>query len=139
MAHKSLTKAVARQLDKGMICYIRRQSLKVTTIPDLEDGQENTPERQAQLEALEKNIKKYYKVPRMSFKEEMHIMQDFTNENISTSIKRELTKALKRENPVRNYMKIIQTDEHLEQYWINFKDDWYQEWVRGYLLDIYRF
>jgi len=46
---------------------------------------------------------------------------------------------LKRENPVRNYMRIIEHDEILEQYWLNFKAAWYQEWVRGYLLDIYKY
>lgn len=139
MAHKSLTKAIARQLDKGMICYIHRQSLKITAIPDLETGIENTPARQAQFEKLEKNIKKYYKVPRMTSYEEIHVMKDFINEEISNSLKKELKNALKRENPVRNYLRIIKNEEILEQYWLNFKADWYQEWVRGYLLDIYKY
>lgn len=139
MAHKSLTKAISKELAKGMICYISRQSLKITAIPDLEAGAEDTPERQAQVEKLEKNIRKYYKVTRMTAYEEVHVMKDFINEELSTSIKKELKNALKRKNPIRNYMRIIENDEILEQYWINFKAKWYQEWVRGYLLDIYKY
>jgi len=105
----------------------------------LEAGAENTPERQAQFEALENKIRKYYKVPRMTAYEEVHVMKDFINEELSASIKKELKNALKRENPVRNYMRVIEHDEVLEQYWLNFKAKWYQEWVRGYLLDIYKY
>ena len=139
MAHNSLTKAISRQLAKGMICYVNRQSLKITAVPDLEAGAENTPERQAQVEALENKIRKYYKVPRMTSYEEVHVMKDFINEELSKSIKKELKNALKRTEPVRNYMRIIENDEILEQYWLNFKAKWYQEWVRGYLLDIYKY
>lgn len=139
MAHKSLTKAIAKELDKGMICYVHRQSLKITSITDLEAGGENTPERQAQFEALEKKVKQYYKVPRMSSFEEIHVMEDFIKEEINTSIKKELKNALKRDNPVRNYMRIIDSDEFLQHCWLTFKADWYQQWVTGYLLDIYRY
>lgn len=139
MAHNSLTKAISRQLAKGMICYVNRQSLKITAVPDLEAGAENTPERQAQVDALENKIRKYYKVPRMTAYEEVHVMKDFINEELSKSIKKELKNALKRAEPLRNYMRIIENDEILEQYWLNFKAKWYQEWVRGYLLDIYKY
>lgn len=139
MAHNSLTKAISRQLAKGMICYVNRQSLKITAVPDLAAGAENTPERQAQVDALENKIRKYYKVPRMTAHEEVHVMKDFINEELSKSIKKELKNALKRTEPVRNYMRIIENDELLEQYWLNFKAKWYQEWVRGYLLDIYKY
>ena len=122
-----------------MICYVHRESLKITTIADLEAGGTNTPERQATLEKLENKLHKYYKVPRMSSYEEVHVMKDFIKEELSNSIKKELTNALKRKNPIRNYMQVIENDEILEQYWLNFKADWYQEWVRGYLLDIYKY
>jgi len=139
MAHKSLTKAIAKELQKGNICYLNKQSLKITTVVDLEEGMENTPERQQQVEQLEKNIRKYMFIPRMSEHEKVHVMKDFIDEELSNSIKKELKNALKRKNPVRNYMRIIENDEILEQYWLNFKAKWYQEWVRGYLLDIYKY
>ncbi len=139
MAHKSLTKAISRELAKGNICYVNRESLKITAIPDLAAGAADTPERQAQVEALENKIRRYYKVTRMTDYEEVHVMKDFIHEELSKSIKKELKNALKREEPKRNFMRVIENDEILEQYWVNFKAKWYQEWVRGYLLDIYKY
>jgi len=139
MAHKSLTKAIARELELGNTCYVNRQSRKITTIVDLEAGMDSPEERDAQLEKLEANIKKYYKVPRMSADEEIHVMKDFAEEDINTSIRKELTNALKRKSPIRNFMQIIENQEDLYQYWLIFKAKWYQEWVRGYLLDVYRY
>lgn len=139
MAHKSLTKAIAKELLAGNICYVNRQNRQINTIVDLEDGMENTPERQAKLEKLENSIKKYYKVPRMSAAEEIHVMKDFAEEDLVLSIKKELQNALKRKNPKLNFLKILEHHEDLNDYWPIFKAKWYQEWVRGYLLDVYRY
>ena len=139
MAHKSLTKAIAKELEAGNICYVNRQNRKITTVVDLEEGEESSKERDAQIEKLEEHIRKYYKVPRMSADEAIHVMKDFAEEAINTSIRKELINALKRKNPVRNYMRIIENQEELYEYWLIFKRKWYQEWVRGYLLDVYRY
>lgn len=139
MAHKSLTKAIAKELLAGNICYINRQNRQITTIVDLEEGVENTPDRQAKLEKLETNIKKYYKVPRMSSEEAIHVMHDFIEEDLAFVNRKELKNALRRKNPKRNFLQILQNDEDLYEYWLIFKAKWYQEWVRGYLLDIYRY
>lgn len=139
MAHSSLTKEISRKLEAGMICYVHKSTRKIRTVVDLEDGMEDTPERQKELEYLEKNSKQYMRVPRMSSFERVHVMKDFIEEELSNSIKKELKNALKRKNPTRNYMQIIHSQEDLTQYWLNFKAKWYQEWVRGYLLDIYKY
>ncbi len=139
MAHKSLTKAIAKELEAGNICYVNRQNREITAITDLEEGMDSTEGRDARLEKLEANIKKYYKVPRMSAEEAIHVMKDFVEEDINTPIRRELINALKRKNPIRNFMQIIENQEDLYQYWLIFKAKWYQEWVRGYLLDVYRY
>jgi len=127
------------ELEAGNICYVNRQNRKITTVVDLEEGEESSKERDAQIEKLEEHIRKYYKVPRMSADEAIHVMKDFAEEAINTSIRKELINALKRKNPVRNYMRIIENQEELYEYWLIFKRKWYQEWVRGYLLDIYRY
>ena len=139
MAHKSLTKAIAKALQAGNICYVNRQSREITTVVDLIDGVEDTPERQAQIEKLEAKIKKYYKVPRMSPAEAIHIMHDFVDEDLASGSKKELKNALKRKNPTRNFLQILENQEELYEYWLIFQAKWYQEWVRGYLLDIYRY
>ncbi len=139
MAHKSLTKAIAKELLAGNICYVHRENRKITTVVDLEEGIEDTPERQAKVEKLEAKIKKYYKVPRMSADEELHVMLDFVEDELALSIKKELTNALKRKNPKRNFLRIIENHEDIHEYWSIFKLKWYQEWVQGYLLDIYKY
>lgn len=139
MAHKSLTKAIAKALQAGNICYVNRQTREITTIVDLPEGTKDTSERQAQLEKLEEKIKRYYKVPRMSPAEAIHIMHDFVDEDLAFANKKELTNALKRKNPSRNFLQILQHNEELHEYWLIFQAKWYQEWVRGYLLDIYRY
>lgn len=68
----------------------------------------------------------------MSKAEELHVMDDFIKEDLNAGIKKELTNALKRDNPIRNYLQIIENDEGLTAHWLNFKRAWYQEWVRGY-------
>ncbi len=138
MAHKSLTKAISKELLAGNICYVNRQNRKITTIVDLAEGMENTPERQAKLEKLEEHITKYYKVPRMSPDEEIHIMHDFIKEDLVDN-KKELINALRRKSPTRNFLQILAHQEELNEYWLIFKAKWYQEWVRGYLLDVYRY
>lgn len=137
MAHKSLVKAIAKQLDAGMICYVHKRTRKIVTVIDLEEGMNDTEERQAKIQKLDKNTRDYMKVPRMSSFEAMHVRQDFIKEPINAGIKKELTRALNRKNPVRNFKNIIHSDEEIHQYWLNFKADWYAQWVEGYLLDTY--
>ena len=95
--------------------------------------------RQAQIDKLEAKIKRYYKVPRMSADEELHVMKDFTQDELTLNIKKELTNTLKRKNAKRNFIQVLKNDEDLYEYWLIFKAKWYQEWVRGYLLDVYRY
>ncbi|MEM6319117.1 MAG: UPF0158 family protein [Bacteroidota bacterium] len=139
MAHKSLTKAIAKSLQAGNICYVHRQSREIIAVADIEEGVEVSTDQQAQIERLEANIKKYYKVPKMSAEEEIHVMHDFAKEDVAHTVRKELVNALRRTNPKRNFLRIVENQEDLYEFWLVFQAKWYQEWVRGYLLDVYRY
>jgi len=135
-------KEIARHIEAGKICFIHRKKGSVKAIEVLTEGDAATEESQKELTALEENTKQYMKIPRLSDLDEINAMKDFLEEediSISKAIKKELTNALKRKQPMRNFLQVVNSGEELQQYWLNFKSKWTRVWVADYFIAAYNY
>lgn len=134
--HKQATiKEIASAIALGNTCYINRKSTKITTIDySIEDPKQLAIQEQT-LAELERKIEKYLKIEKLSAENEMRIMKDFPEELQNKSVRKQLSNALNRNNPVRNFFQVVESDIELNQHWKNFKEEEYKRWVSNILID----
>ncbi len=132
-------KEIAREIFNGNTCYINKRSAKITTIDhSIEDPEKLVAQEQTQAE-LEKKIEKYVKIEKLTAENEMRIMKDFLEELPDKSIRKQLSNALNRKNPVRNFNQAVESDMELNQHWRNFNFEEYQRWVSNFMIDAYNY
>ncbi len=130
-------KRIAKEIALGNTCYINRKSVQITTIDySIEDPEKLVVQEQT-LAEIERKIEKYLKIEKLSEENELRIMKDFPEELPDKSIRKQLSNALNRKNPVRNFMQVVESDIALNQYWKNFKEEEYQRWVSNIMIEAY--
>ena len=130
-------KEVAKEITIGNTCYVNRKSTKIITIDhSIEDPEQLAAQEQAVAE-LERKIENYIKIEKLSTQDKRVIMEYFLEELPDRSVRKELSNALNRKNPVRNFNKAVESDIDLNQHWRNFKAEEYQRWVSNFIADAY--
>ena len=130
-------KEIAREIARGNTCYINRKSVEITTIDHSIEDPEKLAAQEQKVAELERKIEKYLKIEKLSAENEMMIMKDFPEELPDRSVRKQLTNALNRKNPVRNFMQVVESDIALNQHWKNFQVEEYQRWVSNILIEAY--
>ena len=130
-------KEIAKEIAIGNTCYINRKSAIVTTIDQSIEDPEKLAAQEQTLAELERKIEKYVKVEKLNAENEMRIMKDFPEELPDKSVRKQLSNALSRKNPVRNFNQVVESDIELNQHWRNFKMEEYQRWVSNIMIDAY--
>lgn len=136
---QATVKEIAKEIAIGNTCYINRKSAKVTTIDHSIEDPEKLADQEKTLAELERKIEKYVKVEKLNAENEMRIMKDFPDELPDKSVRKQLSNALSRKNPVRNFNQVVESDIELNQHWRNFKGEEYQRWVSNIMIDAYLF
>lgn len=132
-------KEIAREIAIGNTCYIQRHTAKITTIDNsIEDVELKAAQALTKAE-LEKKIENYVKIEKLSAKDELAIMNNFLEELSDRSVRKQLSNALKRKNPVRNFNMAVESDVVLNQHWMNFNVKAYQRWVSNAIIDAYNY
>ena len=136
---QSAIKEIARELALGNTCYIHRYSKEITTIDhSIEEVALLTAQDQQEVE-LEKKLGDYVKIKKLSTQAQLVIMRDFLDELPDRSVRKQLSNALSRKNPVRNFNQAIESDIELNQHWRNFNFEEYQEFVSKAIIDAHNF
>lgn len=139
MSRKKQTtiKEIAREIALGNTCYVNRKTIKITIIDHtIEDPEKLTAQEQI-LAELGRKIEKYLIIEKLSVEDEMRIMKDFPDELPDKSIRKQLSNALNRKNPVRNFMQVVESDIALNQHWRNYKVEEYKRLVSNILIEAY--
>ncbi len=132
---QSIIDDVAREIAKGNTCYIHRYTVEVTIIDDsIEDDELIAAQKVVQAE-LERKIDNHVKIEKLTAVERMVIMKDFLEELPDKSIRKQLSNALNRKNPIRNFTKAVESDIELSVHWDNFNFEEYQRWVSNVIID----
>ncbi len=136
---QSVIKEIAREIAIGNICYIHRYSTKITTIDhSIEDEKKIEAQEKIQAE-LERKIENYLKLEQLSPEDQLVIMRDFLQELPDKSVRKQLSNALNRKNPIRNFNQAVEGDVGLNQHWRNFNFEEYQRWVSNFIIDAHNF
>ena len=132
-------KELAKEIAKGNTCYIHKANKKITSI-DTASEDSKVIENQEQLVAqIEKKIDDHLKIEPINKEDQMEIMGHFIEEVPDKSVRKELTNALKRKKPLRNFIQVIDSDMELRQHWRIFKFEEDQRWVSNFIIDAYNY
>ena len=135
----SAIKQMARAIADGHTCYIHRYSKKITTIDHtLEDPEQIAAQKKEQAE-LERKIENYVKLEKLNSEEQLVMRKDFLEDLPDRSVRKQLSNALNRKNPIRNFNQAVESDMELKQHWRNFRMEEYQRWVSNFLIDAYNY
>jgi len=129
-------KEIAGHVSNGILVFVHKHTKEIRPLSDTENGAENWKAMFAELEADDKNWLKIMEVP---LDDEIHLRKEFIEEVTDNNVKKQLTNALKRKNPIRNFQQAIQGDEILQIHWRNFSKGAYQDWVSNYIIDEYNY
>ncbi len=136
---EAVIKQIAREIAIGNTCYLHRTNKKVTTIDhSTEDTKLIAAQEQTQAK-LERVIDSYIKIEKLSADEQLVIMKDFIEEVGDRSARREVSNALNRKNPVRNFNQVMEGDLELNSHWRRFNNKEYQRWVFNFIADGYHY
>ena len=128
-------KEIASAIAVGNTCYVDKKSVKITTIDySMEDAKQLAAQEET-LTELERQSEKYLKIEKLEAADDLRIMKDFPEELPDKSMRKQLSNALNRKNPVRNFMQVIESDMELKLHWKNFKAEEYQRRVSNLLIE----
>lgn len=130
---------LAKEVAKGNICYVNRRTSKITVIDNsLEDESELIKQAEA-LTQIEKKIDNFVKIEEPGNNEMLIIMKEFLDELTDRSVAKQLSNALNRKNPMRNFKTAVMGDMDLNNHWMNYKSEEYQRWVANVIVDAYNY
>ncbi len=137
--HQAAIKELAKEIANGNTCYIHHTSRKITTINNELKDKKLIAEQAKAIAAIELKIDDHLKIEPQSTEDQIEIMRYFIDEMSDKSIRKEMTNALKRKNPLRNFIQVIESDMELRQRWRIFKFDEDQRWVSNFIIDAYNY
>jgi len=125
---------IAGSLECGLVCYIHKETKKVTSIMDTSDFYLDDEDLEdEEMEEINNNLDNYVVIEKMSSHEGFQIMADFVDHVSNESIKKRLIYALNNRKPFSNFKYEVDYDEDVRQSWFKFKSSQYQEWVKLHL------
>lgn len=134
---QSAIKEVAKEIANGNTCYIHRFNVEVITIDHSTQDKERLDEQAKRVEYLELKIDNYVKVETLTTTEQLVIMKDFLNELSDRSVRKQLSNALNRKNPIRNFNQVTESDMALNLHWQRYNVEEYRRWVSNIIVDAY--
>ena len=136
---EAVIKEIAREIAKGNTCYLQRSNKKITTIHhSIQDVKLIATQEKTQAE-LERKIGRHIKIVKLSTDEQLVIMKDFVEELSDRSARREVSNALNRKNPIRNFNQVMEGNLDLNSHWRSFNSKEYQRWVSNFIADAYHY
>ncbi len=137
--HQSAIKKIAEDIAIGNTCYVHLYSRKITTIDNMtEDIKIREAQEKTQAE-LEHKISDYVKIEQPSTSDQLVMMEFFLEEISDKSIRKQLSNALKRKNPIRNFTQTVNSSIELSIHWENFNAKEHERWVADFIIDAYNF
>ena len=129
----AVIKEIAGEIAVGNACYVHKQTGEITIIDkSTEDAKTIAAQAQRQIE-LEKSLDSYIVVDNMPTKARLEIMRIFLVEVEDRSARKQLSNALNRKNPVRNFNQAIEGNMELNQHWRNFNREECGDWITAFV------
>lgn len=132
-------KEIVREINEGKTCYLHRFTAKITVIDHALVDPIQLEAQELLVEQLERKIESYIKIDKPSTEDELVFMNDFLEDIPDKSVRKQLANALKRGNPVRNFIQVVGSDMELNLHWTHFNFIEQQRWVSNIVIDAYNY
>lgn len=139
LVKKETIKGIAKDIANGKVCYINRRNAKITVIDPFTEDPKKIATQEKTVAEFELKIEKYLKIEKLSADDQLEIMRNFLKELSDKSVRKQLSNALNRKNPIRNFSQTVESDIELHQHWRNFNTAEYQRWVSDYIIAAYNY
>lgn len=123
-------KAIAEDLEMGMIVYISKETNEIKTVIDTDNFYADTEPWEEDLNEVEENYDKYLEIEKMDSPESYRVMEDFIETVKDEELKKKLELGLSLSKPFRNFKDIIDDENEYRNKWFTFRDERYIEFVK---------
>jgi len=130
---------LAKEVAKGNTCYVNRRTSKITIIDNSAEDENLVNQQVELLQQIQKKIDNYVKIEEPDQDYQLNIMKEFLDELTDRSVSKQLSNALNRKNPMRNFKMAVASDMDLNNHWSNYKSEEYQRWVANVIIDAYNY
>jgi len=130
---------LAKEVAKGNTCYVNRRTSKITIIDNSAEDENLVNQQVELLQQIKKKIDNYVKIEEPDQDYQLNIMKEFLDELTDRSVSKQLSNALNRKNPMRNFKMAVASDMDLNNHWSNYKSEEYQRWVANVIIDAYNY
>jgi len=129
----AVIKEIAGEIALGNACYVNKLSGEITVFDkSTEDPKTIAAQTKRQTE-IDKTIDSYIVIDTMPTQTRLEIMRVFLTEIEDRSVRKQLSNALNRKNPVRNFNQTIESNMELRQHWRNFNREECEDWIIAFL------
>lgn len=121
---------IAGELETGLRAFIHKTTGEPLFIPDFINYPECDPEAfHEALDELEENSDDYIEIRKWNSDEAFEMMLDFTEQLNDKKLKKQLSEALNKNKPFRNFKSIIDDSGEVRERWFEFKRIWQEDYV----------
>ena len=128
-------KAIAEELECGMVCYYHISSGEIESYPNPDDPYFEEEPWQELIDKIESNEEEYLRFDKMTSSEAFKVMESFADSLQDEFMKRRIYDALSYKGPFQNFKRLID-DSDYRQDWFDFKSKAYIEHVKDQHEDI---
>jgi len=124
MIDDKLIQSIADEIDCGFNCYVHRETMKLISIPDLDNHPEiDIKEWRIEKLEIEKRADQYYFFEPLDPSESFKIMEKFLETVDNQNLRGQLFSALNKSKPFSNFKHIIEYSGDYREKWFKFKRD----------------
>ena len=131
-----LVKDVSKLLEEEHLCYVNKHARTITSFLL---GELKTPEVAEQIRLIENKKENFIKVGPMPKQHLFFAMEEFLTEVTDQEIEKELRSGLKRKNPTRNFVQVLEHRQDILQHWKLFKAEKMEAYVGQVFIDDYNY
>lgn len=136
---QSFINELAKEVSKGYTCIVRKRK-RMITILDPSLSEEEFQEMHGKILAeYERRPDDYVKIVPPSEVIQLQIMGDFRDQLSDKSDHKQVTNALKRKEPFRNFSQLMESNMELGAYWRNYATEAYQDYVAEVIIKDYNY
>ncbi|WPR71427.1 UPF0158 family protein [Flavobacterium sp. NG2] len=128
---KTTIQEIVDQLECGLKCYWNSKTNALLFIPDENNSFIEMEFWENEINQLENEGDDFIEIEKPTSRDSFQMMESFIESGIPTAaLKKELTKALERPKPFRNFNELVENSRFRED-WFAFKKDWMIKWVES--------
>jgi len=133
-------KEISSHVSEGVMVFGNKKTREIRAMIGLESEEKlERAKWKSAFDLMQADEKNWLLISKIPLDDEIFLRKGFIVEATDNQVKRQLTNALNRKDPIRNFHQVVEGDEILNQHWLNYRKGAYQKWVSDFIIAAYNY